>query len=129
LLDCWIAPQWFEDLVDPLPLVSATLDAASASGGEPPAWLLRHPGAFSSPQRAVEALPWKYITALDAVELTDELGPVDADTAGPADVVRVAREMLLDSLGDDAHSWEVFSQLADEFEGTLPDLLFAAANI
>jgi hypothetical protein len=129
LLDCWIAPQWFEDLVDPLPLVSATLDAASASGGSPPVWLLRHPSAFSSPQRAVEALPWKYITALDTAELTDELGPVDATTAGPADVVRVAREMLLDSLGDDAHSWEVFSQLADEFEGTLPDLLFAAANI
>jgi len=126
-----------------LPLIEATVRVALERNECVPTWVLCHKALFDDPQLALSLLPWKSIYEISTTDpysyrddtecncANGETGSgKDADgTASTDRVYQAAQRIIVEQLGSDTHKWETFASLSEEFDGTLPDLLHAAATL
>lgn len=138
-LSRWCTPGWLDAVEDPLELIKRVVTEATESGNDVPGWVLEYPAVASSPETAIELLPWKALIELaenawlndawDEALDDEENTPTEQHKAAPVDVglvIRAAQSLIADRLGNDPRKWETFTAIAEEFEGTLPDLLVTA---
>jgi len=143
-LTAWCAPQWVDALDEPLELIRLVVSRAAETDSEIPDWVLEHPATLASPETALQLLPWKAVTALGYLhQMADEYEDAPWDATGASEhttsdrsvvasavaVIHAAHTLMVEKLGDDRHAWETFASLAEEFDGTLPDLLAAATSL
>jgi len=126
-LDGWGAPDWLDTIDNPEPLLEEVVALARSKGEVLPHWLVTHPSVYHRPETALKLLPWQ---SLHAVSNVPQYGDVeDIDVTKRDLVVDAAQKLIAERMGDDPQRWEVFATLANEFEGTLPDLLDAIEAI
>lgn len=110
-------PWWLPEIENPLPLLLHAIEVAKMSGRWIPSWVTEHPLVSGSPEIALETLPWHYIAQLDDTTVDTNL------------VLRVAASFINEKLGDDQTRWDTFAGLAEDFSGTLPELVEAALTV
>lgn len=143
LVEEYYADACLDDIDDSsalLTLLEATVRIAVEEDMGIPYWVLRHRALLNDPKLALSLLPWKSISEVadsdpfdfddvDDVETATTYGQPQAKVATTDRVYQTAQRVIADRLGSDVHKWETFALLAEEFEGTLPDLLHAAVSL
>jgi len=128
--DSWAEPEWFGSVRDPLTVIRRAIDSARDEDDTLPPWVLEHRALTDSPEITVSVLPWKKLSEIASnpwFHYDDESAAEHRERA--ARVIAEVRRLLLDRLGADPQKWETFASLSEEFEGTLPELLYLAANV
>lgn len=126
-LDAWGQPEWLDTLKDPRPVLEEVVTLARTKGEALPRWLMTHPAVYHEPVTAIALLPWQ---SLHRVSNIPEYGSDEKVDVVKRDlVVDAAQKLIAERMGGDPQKWEVFATLANEFEGTLPDLLDAVEAI
>jgi hypothetical protein len=126
-LDGWGEPEWLELLNDPLPIFEEIVSLARTKEEALPNWLLTHPAVYRQPELALKLLPWQ---SLHQVSTVPQYGSDENVDQTKRDlVVDAAQKVIAERMGADPQKWEVFATLADEFEGTLHELLDAVEAI
>lgn len=126
-LEAWGEPEWLELLSDPRPVLEEIVSLARTKGEALPNWLMTHPAVYHQPEMALKLLPWQSLHQVSNVPQygSDEnVDPTKRDL-----VIDAAQKVIADRMGTDPQKWEVFATLADEFEGTLHELLDAVEAI
>ena len=119
---------WFLDVVaDQGALLAAVVAHARAADEDVPQWVFSHPAVYGSPETALSLLPWRNIREVTSVDVYGSEPAADPDKGNL--VVSAAQKLIVERLGTDSGRWEVFSTLANEFEGSLIDLLDAVEAI
>lgn len=143
LVDEYLADSYLENIEDAAlvrSLIEATVRVVVEQGADVPSWALRHKALIDDPELAISLLPWKSISEVadpdpfgdsDDVDAVPVYEPVsDRDVVSSTErVYQAAQQIIAERLGGDLHKWETFAALAEEFDGTLPDLLNAAASL
>lgn len=129
--DSWAEPEWFVSVSDPLSIIRAAIDSARDEDDVLPPWVLEHRALTDSPEITVSVLPWKKLSeiASNGWFHDDDDESAAERTERAARIIGEVRRLLLDQLGADPQKWEIFASLSEEFEGTLPELLYLAANV
>jgi len=126
-LEAWGEPEWLGLLSDPRPVLEEIVSLARTKGEALPNWLMTHPAVYHQPEMALKLLPWQ---SLHQVSNVPQYGSDEnVDPAKRDLVVDAAQKVIADRMGTDPQKWEVFATLADEFEGTLHELLDAVEAI
>lgn len=127
-------PDWLDAVPDVGGLLKAVVEYTRLRDESVPTWVLTHESVLASPEASVALLPWNHLYRVDTEGLSSYMFNSEeastAETRRKTDaVIAVAQQMIVDRLGSDKMLWETFKTLADEFEGTLPDLLDAVEAI
>lgn len=117
----WGAPPWLPSLPDPLVVVEAMVKYTLNKNDDVPHWLLAHPLVVSSPAVALALLPWKCLSSVSDTVWLDVKEQVSSEQI--LALFQAIHTMIGSRLGDDPRKWEAFTTLANEFQGSLPDLL------
>lgn len=130
------APWWLDRIVDPLPLLRRAAEKARTNGDPVPSWVVEHPLIAGSPRLAIELLPWHCLADADEArgyleekELSRDADDTRREDAGTNTVMTAVLQLLEERLGSDPVKWDTFRGLADEFQGTLGELLDTAATV
>jgi len=125
--EAWNTPEWLAALSDPLAVLQATVKHVLDRKEDIPGWVLTHPLVLDSPDTALSLLPWKWLSSI----ATHIWGEIDQGSAqAKADVLlNKAQAFIVSRLADDPQKWETFSKLAEDYDGTLPDLLVVVESI
>jgi hypothetical protein len=118
------APWWLMEIENPLPLLLRAVEIAKETGTRIRGWVTEHPMVVGSPQLALDTLPWHYIADIDEVAEYSPETDVNPDL-----IVGAAARLITERLGTDPDKWEIFSRLAEEYDGTLPELLETASTL
>jgi hypothetical protein len=119
-------PHWLETMADPTPVLAAVVAHVLSKDEVIPNWVLSHRAIHSCPETAIALLPWRCLSEVRETCWFDS--GAERSATGDA-VVDAAHKRIAERLGDNPLKWEVFETLADEFEGSLPDLLDAVDAI
>lgn len=123
----WNTPEWLAALPDPLVVLQATVKHVLDRKEDIPGWVLTHPLVLDSPDTALSLLPWKWLSSI-STHLWSEIDQASAQAK--ADVLlNKAQALIVSRLADDPQKWETFSKLAEDYDGTLPDLLVVVESI
>lgn len=114
-------PSWLVTLSDPLATIKAVVKYVLDKKEDVPRWVLSHPLVLASPDTALALLPWQWLSSVSENSWITVDG--QAALAKPDALVHAAQVLISFRLGDDSRKWEAFTALANEFEGSLPDLL------
>jgi hypothetical protein len=126
-LEAWSQPEWLEKIKDPQPILEAVVSLARSKDEPIPNWLMTHPAVYDQPGTAMMFLPWQSLHQVSNVSQFSSDENVDVTKRDL--VVDAAQKLIAERMGTDPQKWEVFATLANEFEGTLPDLLDAVEAI
>jgi len=123
----WGTPEWLAALPDPLAVLQATVKHVLDRKEDIPGWVLTHSLVLDSPDTALSLLPWKWLSSIS----THIWGEIDqASAQAKADVLlNKAQALIVSRLAGDPQKWETFSKLAEDYDGTLPDLLVVVESI
>lgn len=128
--------EYIGHVEDVTPIIEAVIRLAADEDDVIPGWVLEHEMLATNPELAISLLPWKTLSDIEDPEYTDGFDddpPAPREnpdgTSGAEQVTQTAQDLIAASLGSDPQRWETFASLAEEFEGTLPDLLHAAASL
>jgi len=128
--------EYISHVEDVTPIIEAVIRLAADENDVIPGWVLEHEMLATNPELAISLLPWKTLSDIEDPEYTDGFDdepPAPRENpdgvSGAEQVTQTAQDLIAASLGSDPHRWETFASLAEEFEGTLPDLLHAAASL
>jgi len=123
----WNTPEWLAALPDPLAVLQATVKHVLDRKEPIPGWVLTHSLVLDSPDTALSLLPWKWLSSI-ATHIWSEIDQASAQTK--ADVLlNKAQAFIVSRLKEDPQKWETFSKLAEDYDGTLPDLLVVVESI
>jgi hypothetical protein len=125
--ETWGAPDWLEVLDDPRPLFTALIELARSKDEAIPNWVLTHESVYANPDTALMLLPWKSLHEVGEFRFSFDEKP--ENPAQHEAVMHAAQKLIVERMGTDPQLWEVFVTLANEFEGTLHELLDAVAAI
>lgn len=125
--DAWSQPEWLDTLKDPQPILEAVVALARSKDEPIPNWLMTHPVVYDRPETALTFLPWQSLYQVSNVPQYSSDENVDVKKRDL--VVDAAQKLIAERMGTDPQKWEVFATLANEFEGTLPELLDAVEAI
>jgi len=115
-------PWWVEALGDDAgDLLLAVVTAAG--GGRVPHWVSSHRVFTGNPDVALSVFPWHRV-----VDVDDERD-VRGENGANALVIDHAVALLRRRFGDDPVKWDLFAGLAEEFEGSLVELVEAAETL
>lgn len=128
--------EYIGHVKDATPIIEAVVRIAAAENDVIPGWVLEHEALLADPKLAISLLPWKALSDIEDPEYADGFDDEppalreDPDAVnGAGQVTQAVHELIAASLGNDLHKWETFAALAEEFDGTLPDLLHAAGSL
>lgn len=127
-------PWWLDRIADPLPLLLRAAEMARTNEEHLPAWVVEHPLIAGSPRLAIEVLPWRYLAEAETArgyleELARDAGDTGEEDTKTNTVMTAVLQMIEERLGSDPVKWDTFQSLADEFQGTLGELLDTAATV
>lgn len=112
MISVFYGGHWLEVLKDPLPVLVEAFHACGSD--DPPYWLARDQLILDHPERVVDLLGWGNLLVL----------------ASEDDKLRGAvSEKVTSRLGSDPLLWENFDSLAEDFSGTLGELLDTVEKI
>jgi hypothetical protein len=89
--------------------------------------VLTHESVYANPDTALMLLPWKSLHEVGEFRFSFDEKP--ENPAQHEAVMHAAQKLIVERMGTDPQLWEVFVTLANEFEGTLHELLDAVAAI
>lgn len=124
----WGEPAWLDaDEVDQAAVMKALIGILTAGNGlDLPDWVLTRVSLSETPEYVLGVMPWQTLHALtDENRVPYFLEDVDRPRyieAGKL-VTALVQDKLVEQFGDDNLKWEMFHGLADEFEGSLLELL------
>jgi len=130
-------PWWLDRMSDPTALLLRSIEKARLDSDLIPDWVITHPLIAGTATRAIELLPWYCLAEADKAQIyftkaQSYFADDEEDVTLPRTESTLMTEVLqiiAARLGDDQTKWDTFQGLADEFEGTLSELLDAATTL